>query len=58
MDRLKKFEKNNIEKVLKENFNEHATFYEMESSFLSGVYKLWYLEGWKHCDIFCQRFAP
>ena len=40
MDRLKKFEKNNIEKVLKENFNRlMPTFYEMESSFLSGVYK-------------------
>tara|TARA_B100000029_G_scaffold69072_1_gene61493 strand:+ start:537 stop:1505 length:969 start_codon:yes stop_codon:yes gene_type:complete len=40
MDRLKKFEKNNIEKVLKENFVKlMPTFYEMESSFLSGVYK-------------------
>ena len=40
MDRLKKYEKNNIEKILKENFNRlMPTFYEMESSFLSGVYK-------------------
>jgi len=40
MDRLKKFEKNNIEKVLRDNFSKlMPTFYEMESSFLSGVYK-------------------
>ena len=40
MDRLRKFEKNNIEKVLKENFSKlMPTFYEMESTFLSGVYK-------------------
>ena len=40
MDRIKKFEKNNIEKVLKDNFSKlMPTFYEMESSFLSGVYK-------------------
>ena len=40
MDRLKKFEKNNIEKVLRDNFSRlMPTFYEMESSFLSGVYK-------------------
>tara|TARA_B100000686_G_C16638365_1_gene888594 strand:- start:201 stop:1169 length:969 start_codon:yes stop_codon:yes gene_type:complete len=40
MDRLKKFEKSNIEKVLKDNFSKlMPTFYEMESSFLAGVYK-------------------
>jgi len=40
MDRFRKFEKNNIEKVLKENFSKlMPTFYEMESTFLSGVYK-------------------
>ena len=40
MDRLKKFEKNNIEKLLKENFTKlMPTFYEMESTFLAGVYK-------------------
>ena len=40
MDRLKKFEKNNIEKLLKENFTKlMPTFYEMESMFLAGVYK-------------------
>ena len=40
MDRLKKFEKSNIEKVLRDNFSRLIpTFYEMESSFLSGVYK-------------------
>ena len=40
MDRLKKFEKSNIEKVLRDNFSRlMPTFYEMESSFLSGVYK-------------------
>ncbi len=40
MDRLRKFEKNNIEKVLKENFSRlMPKFYEMESTFLSGVYK-------------------
>ena len=40
MDRLKKFEQNNVEKVLKENFVKlMPTFYEMESTFLSGVYK-------------------
>ena len=40
MDRLKKFEKNNIEKILKDNFTRlMPTFYEMESSFLTGVYK-------------------
>jgi len=40
MDRLRKFEKNNIEKVLKENFTKlMPTFYEMESTFLAGVYK-------------------
>ena len=40
MDRLKKFEKSNIEKVLRDNFSKlMPTFYEMESSFLSGVYK-------------------
>ena len=40
MDRLKKFEKNNLEKVLKENFIKlMPAFYEMESTFLSGIYK-------------------
>jgi len=40
MDRFKRFEKNNIEKVLKDNFSKlMPTFYEMESLFLSGVYK-------------------
>ena len=40
MDRFKKFEKNNIEKILKENFTKlMPTFYEMESTFLAGVYK-------------------
>ena len=40
MDTLKKFEKNNIEKSLRDNFVKlMPTFYEMESSFLSGVYK-------------------
>ena len=40
MDRLKKFEKSNIEKVLRDNFSKlMPTFYEMESAFLSGVYK-------------------
>ena len=40
MDRDKKLGENNIEKVLMENFVKlMPTFYEMESSFLSGVYK-------------------
>ena len=40
MDRLKKFDKNNLEKVLKENFIKlMPAFYEMESTFLSGIYK-------------------
>ena len=40
MDRLKKFEQNNVEKMLRENFIKlMPTFYEMESTFLSGVYK-------------------
>ena len=40
MDRLKKFEKYNIEKIIKDNFVKlMPTFYEMESTFLSGLYK-------------------
>ena len=40
MDRLKKFETYNIEKVIKDNFVKlMPTFYEMESTFLSGLYK-------------------
>jgi len=40
MDRIKKVEKKNIQKNLTENFIKlMPTFYEMESSFLSGVYK-------------------
>ena len=40
MDRLKKFEKYNIEKIIKDNFAKlMPTFYEMESTFLSGLYK-------------------
>ena len=39
-DREKKFERNNIEKVLMENFiNLMPSFYEMQSAFLSGIYK-------------------
>ena len=40
MDRLKKFEKYNIEKIIKDNFVKlMPTFCEMESTFLSGLYK-------------------
>ena len=40
MDREKKLEKHNIEKVLTENFIKlMPTFYEMQSTFLSGLYK-------------------
>jgi len=40
MESSKKFDKNNVEKVLRDNFTKlMPTFYEMESSFLSGVYK-------------------
>ena len=40
MDKDKKFEKSHIEKVLTENFiSLMPTFYEMESTFLAGVYK-------------------
>ncbi len=40
MDRVKKIEKKNIQKNLTENFLKlMPTFYEMESAFLSGVYK-------------------
>ena len=40
MDKDKKFEKSHIEKVLTENFiSLMPTFYEMQSVFLSGVYK-------------------
>ena len=39
-DREKKFARNNIEKVLMENFIKlMPTFYEMQSTFLSGIYK-------------------
>ena len=40
MDSFKRFEKKNIEKLLIDNFVDlMPSFYEMESSFLSGVYK-------------------
>tara|TARA_B100000029_G_scaffold269629_1_gene264972 strand:+ start:10083 stop:11039 length:957 start_codon:yes stop_codon:yes gene_type:complete len=40
MESSKKFDKNNVEKVLRDNFTKlMPTFYEMESSFLSGVYR-------------------
>ena len=40
MDRDKKLEKNQIEKTLTENFIKlMPTFYEMQSTFLSGLYK-------------------
>ena len=40
METLKKFEKDNLEKSLKYNYTKlMPTFYEMESTFLSGVYK-------------------
>ena len=40
MDRDKKLEKNQIEKILTENFIKlMPTFYEMQSTFLSGIYK-------------------
>ena len=40
MDGFKKIEKKNIEKVLLDNFIDlMPTFYEMESSFLSGIYE-------------------
>ena len=40
MDGFKKFEKKNIEKVLLDNFIDlMPLFYEMESSFLSGIYE-------------------
>ena len=40
METLKKFEKDNLEKSLKDNYTKlMPTFYEMESTFLSGVYK-------------------
>jgi hypothetical protein len=39
MDSFKKFEKKNIEKILLDNFIDlMPTFYEMQSSFLSGIY--------------------
>ena len=40
METLKKFETDNLEKSLKDNYTKlMPTFYEMESTFLSGVYK-------------------
>ena len=40
MDGFKKFEKKNIKKILTDNFIDlMPSFYEMESSFLSGVYR-------------------
>jgi hypothetical protein len=40
MDGFKKFKKKNIEKILLDNFIDMMpTFYEMESSFLSGIYE-------------------
>ena len=40
MDGFKRLEKKNIEKVLLDNFIDlMPVFYEMESSFLSGIYK-------------------
>jgi hypothetical protein len=40
MDSFKKFEKKNIKKILTDNFIDlMPSFYEMESSFLSGVYR-------------------
>ena len=40
MESSKKLEKKNIEKILLDNFIDlMPAFYEMESSFLSGVYK-------------------
>ena len=40
MEQLKKFEKDNLEKSLKDNYTKlMPTFYEIESTFLSGVYK-------------------
>jgi len=40
MDSFNKFEKKNIEKILLDNFIDlMPSFYEMESSFLSGIYK-------------------
>ena len=40
MDGFKKFEKKNVEKILLDNFIDlMPSFYEMESSFLSGIYK-------------------
>jgi len=40
MEGFKKFEKKNIEKILLDNFIDlMPSFYEMESSFLSGIYK-------------------
>ena len=40
MDRDKKLDQTNIEKVLMENFVKlMPSFYEMQSSFLSGIYK-------------------
>ncbi len=40
MEGFKRFEKKNIEKILLDNFIDlMPSFYEMESSFLSGIYK-------------------
>ena len=40
MEFLKKLEKKNIEKILLNNFLDlMPSFYEMESAFLSGIYK-------------------
>ena len=40
MDKQKKFETNTIEKILNDNFIKlMPTFYEMQSTFLSGLYK-------------------
>ena len=56
MDRETKLEKSNIEKVLIENFVKlMPTFYEMQSAFLSGIYKRYGdLEG-GHIVIFFAR---
>ena len=59
MDKQKKFETNTIEKILNDNFIKlMPTFYEMQSTFLSGLYKRYGdLEGGNIVIFFCKRFT-
>ena len=59
MDGFNKFGKKNIEKILLDNFIDlMPSFYEMESSFLSGIYERYgNLEEGNIVIFFCERLA-